>query len=117
MSGWSINAPGVQSVLTSVETAATELSTALDGMSAAFSELSSGAGSGLADVPAAVQALITSEQNRLIAIGNRITAGSLGASAATIGYVQGDEEMAATAQAAASQAASSGDLSFFTGAS
>ena len=116
MSGWSIDPSGVQSVLASVETAASELRTALDSASTSFAELSVGAGPNMADVAAAIQALMESEQGRLTAIGNRITAGSLGASTATIGYIQGDEEMAATAQAAAGRAAVSGDLSFFTAA-
>jgi len=113
MSGWSIDPSGVQSVLASVENAATELRTALDSASTSFAELATGAGPNMADLPAAIQALMESEQGRLTAIGNRITAGSLGASTATIGYIQGDEEMAATAQTAATRAASSGDLSFF----
>lgn len=110
MTSWSIDPQGVSTVLTSVETAATELATALDGILTAQDELSYGAGS-LGGVPAAVQALIESEQTRLLSVGYRINAGTLGASTAAIAYLQGDEEMAATAQSAAAASALSGDMS------
>jgi hypothetical protein len=110
MTSWSIDPQGVSTVLTNVETAATELSTALDGILTAQDELIYGAGS-LGGVPAAVQALIESEQARLLNVGYRINAGTLGASTAAIAYLQGDEEMAANAQAAVASSALSGDMS------
>ncbi|MCU1445015.1 DUF6507 family protein [Cryobacterium sp.] len=110
MTSWSIDPQGVSTVLTSVETAATELSTALDGILTAQDDLVYGAGS-LGGVPAAVAALIESEKTRLTNVGRRINAGTLGASTAAIAYVHGDEEMAASAQAAASTSALNGDMS------
>jgi hypothetical protein len=110
MTSWSIDPQGVSTVLTSVETAATELSTALDGIITAQDDLIYGAGS-LTGVPAAVQALIESEQTRLLNVSNRINAGTLGASTAAIAYLQGDEEMAVTAQSAAATSALNGDMS------
>jgi hypothetical protein len=110
MTSWSIDPQGVSTVLTNVETAATDLSVALDGILTAQEELIYGAGS-LGGVPAAVQALIESEQSRLQNIGYRVNAGTLGASTAAIAYLQGDEEMAATAQAAAATSALSGNMS------
>lgn len=115
MSSWSIDAPGVVGVLGLVETSATELSTALDGMVSAHEVLVIGSGV-LASVPNEILALIESEKSRLDNIGNRISACTLGASTATAAYVQGDETMAANTQAAAIAAAGSGDLSFFGGA-
>jgi hypothetical protein len=64
----------------------------------------------------AVVDLISSETNRVQGINARILACATGAGDATLAYVNGDEEMAAQTQAAAVQAAESGDLSFFEGA-
>lgn len=110
MTSWSIDPQGVSTVLTNVETAATELSTALDGIITAHEDLVTGAGS-LGGVPAAVAALIDSEKARLTNVGYRINAGTVGASTAAIAYVKGDEEMAASAQAAASSSALNGNMS------
>ncbi len=132
MTAWSIDPAGVQSVLSKVEVSAEALGTALSGASGAQDQLAVGTGvtavanrtacvddggmsAILAPVTAAVAELLASEEPRITRIASRIQACGLGAGEATMAYINGDEEMAATTQAAAVQAASSGDLSFFGG--
>ncbi len=109
--GWQIDPAGVQTTLTDTETAATNLSTAFDGLADAHAALTTAVGDDQA-VAGAVAALIESHTALLHRVGNHITAGLAGAANATMAYYQGDEEMAATAQANAIRASSTGD---FTG--
>ncbi|GAA3338443.1 hypothetical protein GCM10017714_09720 [Curtobacterium pusillum] len=109
--GWQIEPPGVQAALTGTETAATNLSTAFDGLADAHAALTTAVGDDQA-VAGAVAALIESHSALLTRVGNHITAGLAGAANATLAYYHGDEEMAATAQANAIRASSTGD---FTG--
>lgn len=101
MSGRSVDSVGVRAVPTSVEHAATELRTALDAVATAFAELKTGAGAGLTEIPAAIQAVMENAQGRLTAMVDRI---------------HGDEQAAVTAEAAARPATASGDPSFSTAA-
>ena len=129
MTSWSIQPEGVSAVLTSVQRDAQTLGTALDGLNPAGADLANGSAatqamsameSGkevgqylLAEVAMAASGLVESLVPRITNISNRMQACGLGAAEATTAYVRGDEEMAATTQAAAVSASSSGDLSFF----
>jgi hypothetical protein len=132
MTGWSIEPEGVQSVLKKVKHSAEELGTAMGGIGGAQESLNAGTGitaytertacvndggmsAILAPVASALGDLLQSEEPRLKGIASRIQACALGAADATTAYIKGNEEMAATTQANAVSAASSGDLSFFTG--
>lgn len=106
--GWQIEPAGVQAALTDTETAATNLSTAFDGLADAHAALTTAVGDDQA-VAGAVAALIESHTTLLTRVGNHITAGLAGAANATLAYYQGDAEMAATAQANAIRASSTGD--------
>ncbi|MGU3408908.1 DUF6507 family protein [Microbacterium sp. M1A1_1b] len=108
--GWRIEPAGVQAALTDTETAATNLSTAFDGLADAHADLTTAVGDDQA-VAGAVAALIESHSALLTRVGNHITAGLAGAANATLAYYRGDEEMAATAQAAAIRASGTGDFS------
>jgi len=108
--GWQIEPAGVQSTLADTESAATNLSTAFDGLADAHAALTTAVGDDQA-VAGAVAALIESHTDLLRRVGNHITAGLAGAANATMAYYQGDEEMAATAQANAIRASGTGDFS------
>jgi hypothetical protein len=126
MSGWSIEPEGVRQVLNRVQDDAKELSTAFGGIADAQESLDGGSGATaastavsqwrvaatplLAPVAAAVLGLLESEQARIAGIATRIEACGVGAGNATMAYLQGDEEMAASTQRSALAAASSGDL-------
>jgi hypothetical protein len=132
MTAWSIRPEGVSAVLTRVQTDAEALGAAVGGVVAAQESLNNGSGATaaadamancrvaadamLAPVAAAVMDLITSQEAVVVGISARIQACGLGAGQATMAYVRGDEEMAASTQSAAVSAAASGDLSFFGGA-
>lgn len=129
MTSWSISPDGVSAVLASVQTDAESFGTSLAPLGPAQDELNTGSSASaamaasadcqpvgqfiLAEVAAATAGLIGSLEPRVTAISARIQACGLGAGEATMAYVRGDEEMAASTQAAAVAAASSGDLSFF----
>lgn len=108
--GWKIDPAGVRTTLTDTETAATNLSTAFDGLADAHAALTTAVGDDQA-VAGAVAALIESHSALLQRVGNHITAGLAGAANATMAYYHGDEEMAATAQTNAIRASSTGDFS------
>ena len=107
--GWQIDPAGVQTTLAGTETAATNLSTAFDGLADAHAALTTAVGDDQA-VAGAVAALIESHTALLQRVGNHITAGLAGAANATTAYYRGDEEMAATAQADAIRASGTGDF-------
>lgn len=113
MTSWRIEPHGVLAVLTSVQSASTELGTAFSGIEAAQTEMNGGVGQILASAAEAAIGLLESQQTRLTGITSRIEACGLGAGEATTAYISGDEDMATRTQAAAVQAASSGDLSYF----
>lgn len=126
MNGWSIEPQGVQQVLKKVQDDAENLSTAFSGIANCQESLDGGSGATaastaisqcrvaatplLAPVAAAVVGLLESEQSRIAGIASRIEACGVGAGKATMAYMQGDEEMAASTQRIALTAASSGDL-------
>lgn len=112
MSKWSIDTAAVFGVLSDVRTTSTELGTAFSSVTAAQEALLGGV-SGLPGVAETVAGVLSSEANRFKNVGNRITAGVLGASSAAASYANADEQMAADAQAAAVAASTSGDFGYF----
>ncbi len=112
MSGWKIEPAGVQTALSNTQDAATTLSKAFDALMAAQESLTTACGDDQA-VPGAVAELITSHKDLLTRVGNHITAGLAGASAATLAYYNGDEQMATSLQADAVRASGDGDFSSF----
>ncbi|GAA3871524.1 hypothetical protein GCM10022381_13270 [Leifsonia kafniensis] len=112
MSKWSIDTSAVFGVLSDVRTTSDALGTAFGSVSAAQEELMGGL-PGLPGVAEAVAGVLSSEASRFTNVGNRITAGVLGASSAAASYTNADEKMAADAQRAAVAASASGDFSFF----
>jgi hypothetical protein len=112
MSKWSIDGPAVFAVLSDVRTTSNELGTAFGTVTAAQESLVGGL-TGLPGVAEAVAGVLSSEASRFKNVGNRITAGVLGASSAANGYANADEQMAADAQAAAVAASTSGDFGYF----
>lgn len=100
MAAWNISAPGVQDVLTATYEVALgfdaqvrTLNTAIDG---ALAQCSSG------QVAEALSELATAQTAQVNGVFTRTQACLTGASNATTAYLDGDLEMAATAQAAAS---------------
>lgn len=125
MTSWSIQPDGVRTVLVSVQGDAENLGTAFGGIVGAQDELNAGSGATgaanaaancqvaadaiLAPVAVAVMDLINSQEALVTAISARIQACGLGAGEATMAYLRGDEEMAASTQSAAVSAAASGN--------
>lgn len=113
MSAWSIDPQGVLGILTQVRLESDELVKAFDTVATAQEDLLGGV-TGLPGVAEAVASVLASETARFTNVGNRITAGVLGAGSATASYNNADEQMAGTAQRAALDAAVSGDFAYFT---
>lgn len=120
--GWRVEPAGVQSVLTAVVDRTTTMSTALGGSEDGSVE---GVDTIVQDAATAAQSQVIGEavagffehrRSTLTGIQDRIRASLLGASGATQAVVDGDEEMAATTQANAVSAATSGDFAAFDGA-
>lgn len=114
MNGWQIDPNGIQPILTSVETDRGELNQALteDKFTSVFDGLTWGGGI-TADVPAAVDALLQDQMTNLTNIGNRINAGVVGVSNATIAYNNGQYDMCGTFQTEMLASAESGDFDYF----
>ncbi|WP_420111838.1 DUF6507 family protein [Pseudactinotalea sp.] len=114
MSKWNIDPGGVQQILTAVNTDSGDLGKALkdEKFTAIFEGLTWGGGVTM-DVPSAVQGLLEDQTSRLSNISNRINAASVGVANATIAYNNGQQDMAATFQAKAIEAATSGDFTYF----
>ena len=99
MTHWSIQPSGVVSVLTDVNTYATALGEALNGLSPAMEGAVTATNSGA--ISEAIQSYFTLEEGpRIQGINARIGAAASGVVKATEAYVAGDLEMAANAQAA-----------------
>lgn len=114
MTQWKIDPSGVQSILTTVNTDATELGTALseDKFQAVLDGLTWG-GMITQDVPTAVNTLFADQTANLTNINNRINAGTVGVANAVIAYNNGQEDMSATYQAELLSSAVDGDFSYF----
>ncbi|WFR66584.1 DUF6507 family protein [Curtobacterium flaccumfaciens] len=120
--GWRVDPAGVESVLNSVVDHTTTMSDALGGSEDGTVQ---GVDTIVQDAATAAQSQVIGEavagffehrKNTLTGIQNRIRASLLGASGATKAIIDGDEHMAATTQANAVSAASSGDFAAFDGA-
>lgn len=99
MTHWSIQPSGVVAVLTDVNTYATALGEALNGLSPAMEGAVVATQSGA--ISEAIQSYFTLEEGpRLQGINTRIGAAASGVVKATEAYVAGDLEMAANAQSA-----------------
>jgi hypothetical protein len=114
MTGWQIDPHGVQSILTLVETDRGELNTALgeDKFAAIFDGLTWG-GAVTAEVPNAVNGLLQDQMRNLTNIGNRINAGVVGVSNATVAYNNGQYDMCSTFQSEMLESAETGDFQYF----
>ncbi|OUE28864.1 hypothetical protein BFL36_01215 [Clavibacter michiganensis] len=116
MTSYSIDPQGVRDVLTTVQKASDDLSTAVSGVSGAHDDVTSGAATCTA-VPNALAAFLDAQAAAVTDVTNRISACLFGAATATTDYVQADETMSSDvtqAQTAAVDSASSGDFSWFT---
>jgi hypothetical protein len=120
--GWRVDPAGVESVLTAVTDRTTTMSTALGGSEDGSVQ---GVDTVVQDAATAAQSQVIGEaiagffehrKDTLTGIQNRIRASLLGASGATKAIIDHDDEMAATTQANAVQAASNGNFSAFDGA-
>ncbi|MFE7845751.1 DUF6507 family protein [Microbacterium sp. NPDC057407] len=99
MTHWSIQPSGVVAVLTDVNTSATALGEALNGLSPAMEGAATASQSPA--IAEAIQSYFTLEEGpRLEAMNTRIGAAASGVVKATEAYVTGDLEMAANAQSA-----------------
>lgn len=109
MTRWRITPQGVEDVLLKVGTVAQTLSGAVEGLPAKAEQALVGTGQNpiIAD---ALMGFFEHHKPTLESIGMRIEAGVGGAAAATTAYVQGDEEMAAQAQATAATVAGTGQV-------
>ncbi|GAA3337210.1 hypothetical protein GCM10017714_03220 [Curtobacterium pusillum] len=120
--GWRVDPAGVESVLNSVANRTTTMSTALGGSEDGSVQ---GVDTIVQDAATAAESQVIGEavagffehrKATLTGIQNRIRASLLGASGATKAIIAGDEHMAATTQANAVSAASTGDFAAFDGA-
>lgn len=120
--GWRVDPAGVQNVLTAVSDRTITMSTALGGSEDGSVQ---GVDTIVQDAATAAQSQVIGEaiagffehrKATLTGIQNRVRASLLGASGATQAVIDGDEEMAATTQANAVAAATSGNFSAFDGA-
>ncbi|MFH8251276.1 DUF6507 family protein [Microbacterium sp. B2969] len=99
MTSWSIQPSGVVAVLTDVNTYATALGEALNGLSPALEGAVVATQSGA--ISEAIQSYFTLEEGpRIQGMNTRIGAAASGVVTATEAYVAGDLEMAANAQSA-----------------
>lgn len=120
MSGWKLDPAGIQGVLLSVNAEAEALGTDLVGTEGAPIDHGGAVVDPLAwaleltaPVTGAVNAALSAQAESMQTISNGIAAAQLGVLNATMAYNQGNEEMAATAQAEAIQAADSGNFTWF----
>lgn len=120
--GYRIDPQGVQDVLTAVQQASEDLSTAISGIGGAQTDVATGASTCTA-VPAALAAFLDAQTASVTDVTNRITACLFGAATATTDYVEADDMMASDitqAQTAAVDAVgggggrAAGDFSWFT---
>lgn len=119
MFGWKLDPAGIQGVLLAVNGEAEGLRTDLVGAEGAPVDHGATVLGGLSWAPeltgpvvGAVNAAMAAQAQSMQAISNGIQAAQLGVLNATMAYNQGNEEMAAAAQAAATRAAA-GDFSWF----
>lgn len=120
MSGWKLLPDRIQEVLLAVNDEAEGLRTDLVGSEGAPIDHGAAVMDGLAWAPeltgpvtAAVDAAMAAQAQSMETISNGIAAAQLGVLNATMAYNQGNEEMAAAAQAQAAASAASGDFSWF----
>jgi hypothetical protein len=114
VTSWKIDPPGVQQILTDVNTAAGELGKAVTGdkLQGVLDGLLWG-GPLTQDVSAAVNAVMNDQSINLTNINNRINAGLVGVSNAVIAYNNGQQDMAAAYQSELVKSAQSGDFTYF----
>jgi hypothetical protein len=115
--GWRVDPDGVSGVLNAVAKQATEFENSLggsgDGKLPGVAAIAQSAAEGAQSqvIGAAISGFFEERQATLVGIQNRIRASLLGAAGATQAIIDGDEQMAATTQANAVRAASTGDFS------
>lgn len=111
---WRIEPAKVQEVLSAVQPKVKTLSTLLtaERLESIPAKLEPGAPV-TAEAPAAMQALLADQSDELQRISWSVGAGIQGVYNATIAYVRGNEEMAATFQREMRKAARTGDFSYF----
>lgn len=111
MTGWRLEPERVRGVLRTVEEKRTNLDDVLAEAALNYLVLDvSGGGPLVAAVPTSLTALLNDQTERLAGMRSRIDAGVVGVALAVGAYEAGNEEMAAQVQAAALDAAASGDL-------
>ena len=114
MTGWQIDPSGVDGVLKAVDTDRTTLNEALaeEKFTGIFDGLTWGGGV-TAEVPTAVNNLLQDQMKNLTNIGNRINAGIVGVSNATVAYNNSQYDMCSTFQTEMLASAESGDFQYF----
>jgi hypothetical protein len=108
---WKVDPAGVQSVLTSVDTESQTVFTALGKVDGAVEGAAKNAQSQM--IVSALSEFFGAMKPHITAMQNRIPAACDGAAAATMAIVQGDEQMALTAEHNAASAGMNGDFSVF----
>ena len=117
--GWAVDPGGVEAVLNDVLTKSGDISVALGGAEGttgggvAASAMSAATAAESAVIGEALNGYFEEQAATIQSIGDRIQACLLGASGAVTAIQQGHEEMAASTQANAVHAASTGDFSAF----
>lgn len=108
---WKVDPAGVQTLLTSVSTEAEPIGTALGKVDGAVQGAATAAQSEV--IAKAIEQFFTAVTPSITTIQQRIPAAIDGAAAATTAIIDGDEQMAAQAEAAAVTAGTRGDFSPF----
>lgn len=117
--GWAVDPGGVEAVLNDVLTKSEQITTALGGAEGttgggvAATAMSAATAAESAVIGEAINGYFEEQAATIASIGDRIQACLLGASGAVVAIQQGHEEMAATTQANAVHAASTGDFTAF----
>ncbi|MDO5053291.1 MAG: DUF6507 family protein [Pseudoclavibacter sp.] len=114
MSWWRLDPAGVFGVLEGVRGEAEELPGVFGpGQAGDVQDGARGASPGAPETQSALAEFLADQSARLNEIGNRVVAGVVGVSNATLSYQRGDEEMAANFQREMADSAVDGDFSYF----
>lgn len=108
---WKVDPVGVQAVLTSVDTESQTVFTALGKVDGTVETAAKSAQSQM--IVSALSEFFGAMKPHIASMQNRIPAACDGAAAATMAIVQGDEQMALTAEQNAANAGTTGDFSVF----
>lgn len=116
MSGWQVDPVGAEKTLNDTQTHVNEVGTALAGLANGVGDsLATGAGFDGVVVKAFAGFIEEQSSGRLLSLMNRYTAGLEATATAANAFLVGDEQMASSTIAAASDAAAVADVTSFSG--